>query len=80
MLVYTMCRYEWGAQQSVMLIKSELQRAGYTTWMDIDKMSGVWKDVRCVERCQVCEEREGQNSRKGSCKDRHQQSLRRGWV
>ncbi|EFJ50517.1 hypothetical protein VOLCADRAFT_103968 [Volvox carteri f. nagariensis] len=37
---HVMLSYEWGCQQSVMLIKSELQKAGYMTWMDIDKMSG----------------------------------------
>ncbi|KXZ55044.1 hypothetical protein GPECTOR_3g203 [Gonium pectorale] len=37
---HVMLSYEWGCQQSVMLIKSELQKAGYQTWMDIDKMSG----------------------------------------
>lgn len=37
---HIMLSYEWGSQQSVMLIKSELQKAGYITWMDIDKMSG----------------------------------------
>lgn len=35
-----MLSYEWGQQQSVLLIKSELQRAGYQTWMDVDRMSG----------------------------------------
>jgi hypothetical protein len=34
-----------GCQQSVMLIKSELQKAGYRTWMDIDKMSGSTLEV-----------------------------------
>ncbi|PNH02769.1 hypothetical protein TSOC_011218, partial [Tetrabaena socialis] len=38
--MHVMLSYEWGCQQSVMLIKSELQKAGYQTWMDIDKMSG----------------------------------------
>jgi hypothetical protein len=28
-----------------MLIKSELQKAGYRTWMDIDKMSGSTLEV-----------------------------------
>jgi hypothetical protein len=35
-----------GCQQSVMLVKSELQKAGYRTWMDIDKMSGSTLEVR----------------------------------
>ncbi|KAL6761002.1 armadillo-type protein [Haematococcus lacustris] len=39
-LPHVMLSYEWGCQQSVMLIKTELQAAGYKTWMDIDKMSG----------------------------------------
>ena len=37
---HIMLSYEWGCQASVLLIKSELERAGYKTWMDVDNMSG----------------------------------------
>ena len=47
--IYPSQSYEWGCQQSVMLIKGELQKAGYRTWMDIDKMVCVCARARmCV--------------------------------
>lgn len=46
---HVMLSYEWGCQSSVMLIKNELQKAGYQTWMDIDKMSGEIY-VRALQR------------------------------
>ena len=39
-LPHIMLSYDWSCQQGVMLMKAELQKAGYKTWMDIDKMSG----------------------------------------
>uniref|UniRef100_A0A7S0RZL4 ADP-ribosyl cyclase/cyclic ADP-ribose hydrolase n=1 Tax=Chlamydomonas leiostraca TaxID=1034604 RepID=A0A7S0RZL4_9CHLO len=52
---HVMLSYEWGCQQSVMLIKTELQKAGYRTWMDIDKMSGSTLEAmaRAVEESAV---------------------------
>lgn len=37
---HIMISYEWGSQAKVLLIKEELEKAGYHTWMDVDKMSG----------------------------------------
>lgn len=52
---HVMLSYEWGCQQGVMLIKTELERAGYRTWMDIDKMSGSTLEAmaRAVEESAV---------------------------
>jgi len=37
---HIMLSYEWSSQQSVLLVKNELSKAGYRTWMDVDRMSG----------------------------------------
>ncbi|CAG9461007.1 unnamed protein product [Pedinophyceae sp. YPF-701] len=37
---HIMLSYEWGSQQKVLLIKNELEKAGYKCWMDVDQMSG----------------------------------------
>lgn len=50
-----MLSYEWSSQQTVMLLKSSLQQAGYATWMDIDRMSGSTLEAmaRAVEESAV---------------------------
>jgi len=35
-----MLSYEWRTQQQVMILKEELMEAGFTVWMDVDRMMG----------------------------------------
>jgi hypothetical protein len=52
---HIMLSYEWANQQQTLLVKNELTKAGYNTWMDVDKMSGSTLEAmaNAVERSAV---------------------------
>lgn len=78
---HVMLSYEWGQQPSVLLIKSELQRAGYRTWMDVDLMSGSTLEAmaEAVEGSAVvlvCLSKKYKESQVGSRRGKHAEGRR----